>query len=88
MSEARAALNEAVGGIVEDGEIAVGWILTVEVAGQDGTRYLAHRAGGGHDGSSVPTVWASIGMAESFLDDARRQLHTVEVDDEDDEPET
>lgn len=72
--EARAAIHEAVQAAVEEHEIAVSWCLTIDVAGRDGGRYLAHRAGGGGDGSDPPMAWAALGMLEASCDVARRQL--------------
>lgn len=86
LEDTTAQVNDAVAGYLDDGEIAVCWILTMEVVGPDRRRYLAHRAGGGHDGSETPTVWAALGMAESFTDDARRQLRTFSADGDDEEP--
>lgn len=91
IDDAKRAVHTALEGYLDDGEIAVGWVLTIDVAGPDGTRYLAHRAGGGHDGTDMPTIWTVLGMCESASDMSREQLRemTVDVDDhdqEDDEP--
>jgi hypothetical protein len=62
MSDAQLALHEAIQACLGDGEIAVCWTLTIDVAGPDDTRYLAHRAGGGADGHSHPSLWVALGM--------------------------
>lgn len=72
--EARQRVHEAIGGLLCDGEIAVAWTLTVDVAGADDMRYLAHRAGGGIDGNSPPTVWTALGMLTASANDAAAQL--------------
>jgi hypothetical protein len=57
------------------------------VAGPDDTRYLAHRAGGGHDGHSNPMAWAALGMLRASMKVAEQQLLdiTEDADDEDDD---
>jgi hypothetical protein len=84
---AQKAVHEALQGYLQDGEIAVHWTLTIDVAAQDDVRYLAHRAGGGVDGTDMPTAWAAAGMLQASSDVARRQLEamTGPVEDEDDE---
>lgn len=84
---AQSAVHDALAGYLDEGEIAIAWTLTIDVAGPDGERYLAHRAGGGHDGTSEPQVWAAIGMLTASLQVAEDQLRdcTVDVDDEDDD---
>lgn len=74
MSDAQKAVHEALGLYLGEGEIAVGWCLTIDVAGQDGHRYLAHRAGGGHDGTENPMAWTALGMLTASADVARQQL--------------
>lgn len=71
---ARAKVHEALGGYLEDGEIAVGWVLTIEVIGADDRNMLLHRAGGGMDGSQHPTAWTALGMLTASGDIARRQI--------------
>lgn len=66
-------------------EVVVGWVMVVEVAGPNGVRYLAHRAGGGHDGLEPPTAWTVLGMLESGVDSARDQLREMTVDVHDDD---
>lgn len=84
-ASAQQAVHEALKGYLDEGEIAVHWCLTIDVAGQDGVRYLAHRAGGGHDGSENPTIWAARGMLEASADVAADQLRdsTTDFEDED-----
>jgi hypothetical protein len=78
--EAQQAAHEAISGLLDEGEIAVGWTLTIDVAGQDNVRYLAHRAGGGVDGSQRPMVWTAMGMLQASLDAARDQLRDSTTD--------
>lgn len=84
---AQQTVHEAIGSMLDDGEIAVGWVLTIDVAGPDDVRYLAFRAGGGHDGTTGPMAWTAAGMLQSSLDVARGQLVDMTVDPNDDEPE-
>jgi hypothetical protein len=72
--DAQQAVHDAVGGLLDDDEIAISWTLTIDVAGPDARRYLAHRAGGGHDGHERPMTWAAIGMLRASLLVAEQQL--------------
>lgn len=85
--EAKAKVHEAIGGLLDEGEIVIHWVLTIDVAGTNDTRYLAHRAGGGHDGSDNPMAWTALGMLEASVGLAKHQLldMTVDTDDEDDD---
>lgn len=78
-------VHEAIGLLLDEGEIAINWTLTIDVAGQGDIRYLAHRAGGGHDGTDAPMAWAALGMLEASAGLAREQLLCCTVDDDDDE---
>jgi hypothetical protein len=82
----RKVVHDSIAGLLRDGEIAVSWSLTIDVAQPDGGRYLAHRAGGGHDGSDEPTIWAVMGMTRGSLLSTEQQLveATYDPDDEDD----
>lgn len=82
--DAQRAVHEALAGYLDEGELAVGWCLTIDVAGQDDVRYLAHRAGGGFDGTDSPMMWTALGMLQASVDVARRQLAdcTSSTDDE------
>lgn len=84
--EAHSAVHEAIGDLLDDGEIAIAWTLTIDVAGPDQTRYLAHRAGGGAGGTDRPMIWAALGMLRAGLQVAEDQLRecTIDTDDEDD----
>lgn len=55
--------------------------------GPTNRRYLAHRAGGGTDGTDNPMVWTALGMLRASVGVAERQLEdwTAEPDDGDDE---
>ena len=87
--DAKRKVHEAVGGLLDDGELAICWVLTIDVAGPNGTRYLAHRAGGGADGADNPMAWTALGMLRASANCAEDQLRgmTVDIDDEDGEPE-
>lgn len=88
-AEAGKAVHEALAGYLDDGEIAIAWCLTIDVAGTDDTRYLAHRSGGGVDGTSGPMAWAALGMLRASMKLAERQLAGMTydpADDDDDEP--
>jgi hypothetical protein len=90
MSDAQRAVHEAIGDLLEDGEIAVCWTLTIDVAGSDNTRYLAHRAGGGADGTDNPMAWTALGMLRASMKVAESQVHELTFDtnpDDDDEDE-
>lgn len=84
---ARRRVHEAIAGLLDEEEIAICWVLTIDVAGQDGLRYLAHRAGGGGDGSDAPMAWTALGMLRASASLAEAQLldMTQDTDDEDDE---
>lgn len=79
-------VHAAISSYLKDGEIAVAWTLTIDVAGPDERRYLAHRAGGGFDGTESPKVWTALGMLTASLRVAEAQLSdcTEDVEDEDD----
>lgn len=85
------AINQA---FLDDGEIAINWVVIIDIAGTDDSRYLSHRSGGGHDGNDAPTAWAALGMLRSGVLLAEAQLvdmttYDEEPDDEDqdDDPE-
>lgn len=73
-------VHEALKGYLDEGEIVVSWIVVIDVAGPDGQRYLAHRAGGGHDGTDPPMAWAALGMVAAAVGIAERQLAAMEGD--------
>ena len=85
--EAQQRVHDAIGALLDDGEIAISWTLTIDVAGPDSVRYLAHRAGGGADGTDRPMIWTALGMLRASVQCAEDQLRdsTVNLDDEDDE---
>ena len=82
-------VHDALRAMLDEDELAISWVLTIDVAGPDGTRYLAHRAGGGADGTDKPMVWTALGMLEASVELAREQLldATVDSDDDEDAPE-
>ena len=74
VTEAAQAVHAALAAYLDDGEIAVGWTLTIDIAGPDDRRYLAHRAGGGHDGNDCPMAWTALGMLRASMQVAEQQL--------------
>lgn len=83
--DAQARVHEAIGALLDEGEIVVGWTLTIDVAGPDETRYLAHRAGGGIDGDDSPMVWTALGMLRASVQVAEDQLRRCTLDHETDD---
>lgn len=87
--EAKRRVHEAVGYLLDDGELAISWVLTIDVAGPNDTRYLAHRAGGGVDGADNPMAWTALGMLRASAALAEQQVIAStwggEDDDEEDE---
>ena len=81
---AQRAVHEALKLYLEEGELAVAWTLTIDVAGPDGNRYLAHRAGGGYDGTENPMAWTALGMLRASADVAEVQLRESTRDADDD----
>lgn len=84
--DAAQAVHDALKLYLDDDEIAVSWLLTIDVAGTDNVRYLAHRSGGGADGTEQPTVWTAVGMLKAGVLNAEDQLldMTRDFDDADD----
>lgn len=81
-------IHQAIGELLDNGELAVAWTLTIDVAGPDDLRYLAHRAGGGFDGTDPPMTWTALGMLRASVQVAEQQLiDTTVTFDEDDEEE-
>jgi hypothetical protein len=74
-------VHDAIGGLLDDGEIAIAWMLTIDVAGQDGTRYLSHRSGGGQDGTEFLMAWTALGMLQASAQVAEDHLRDT-TDDE------
>lgn len=81
------AVHQALGGFLHEGELAIAWTLTIDVAGPDEVRYLAHCSGGGIDGTEAPTDWAALGMLRSSVLNAEQEIDglTREVDDDQDD---
>lgn len=82
--DARRKVHEAIGGLLAEGEIAIAWTLTIDVAGPNNVRYLAHRAGGGADGDDAPMAWAALGMLRASAGVAEAQLREATEDYDDD----
>lgn len=72
--EAQQAVHRVIGELLDEGELAISWCLTIDVAGPDNVRYLAHRAGGGHDGTDRPMAWTALGMLQASVGCAEVQL--------------
>jgi hypothetical protein len=86
--EAAEAVHRALSDSLDEGEIAISWVVTIDVAGPEDIRYLAHRAGGGADGTDAPMTWQALGMLEASAQLASDQVRECTVraeDDEDDE---
>lgn len=81
--DARRAVHEALKGYLDEGEIPISWCLVIDIAGPDEVRYLAHRAGGGHDGNDLPMAWHALGMLQAGIDLARDQLRAMVADPDD-----
>jgi hypothetical protein len=86
--EARRHVHEAIGAMLDDEEVAMSWVLVIDIAGIDGRRYLAHRAGGGLDGTDSPMAWTALGMLKASARLAEDQVvaNTGGVDEEGDSP--
>lgn len=83
--EAVQQVHEAIGQMLEDDEFVMAWTLTVDVAGDDDIRYLAHRAGGGPDGLDAPTAWQAMGMLRASMQLAEDQIREYTEDPEQDD---
>lgn len=71
----RPAVHEALHSFLKQDEILVGWTVILEVANVTSqVRYLAHRSGGGANGTDDVMVWTEIGMLESVLANRRRDV--------------
>lgn len=81
--EAKARVHDAISGLLDEGEIAIAWTLTIDVAGPDDTRYLAHRAGGGADGMDNPMAWTALGMLRASVILAEEQVSACTLDEDD-----
>jgi hypothetical protein len=81
--DAKRKVHEAIGALLDDGEFAMSWVLTIDVAGPDDIRYLAHRAGGGADGTDSPMAWAALGMLRASAALAEEQVLSQTCDEHD-----
>jgi hypothetical protein len=79
------AVHAAIDNYLDDGEIAISWCLVIDIAGPDDRRYLAHRAGGGHDGTDFPMACAALGMLRAGTQIAEDQLRECTTDTDEDE---
>ena len=85
--DAQRAVHEAIEALLDEHEIAISWVLTIDVAGPDDVRYLAHRAGGGADGNDNPMAWTALGMLRASVGMAEEQLREMTFDSDDEEEE-
>jgi hypothetical protein len=83
--DSRQRLHDAITETLDDGELAVCWVLTIDVAGRGDSRYLAHRSGGGCDGDDAPMAWTALGMLRASVGVAENQLISMTIDVEDDD---
>jgi len=81
--DAQRKVHEAIGGMLDDDEFVMAWTLTIDVAGPGDARYLAHRAGGGADGTDSPMMWAALGMLRASVGVAEDQLRDCRRDSDD-----
>lgn len=72
--DAKARLHQAIQGLLDEGELALTWVLTIDVAAPDDIRYLAHRAGGGINGQDNPMAWHALGMLQASAKLAEQEL--------------
>lgn len=82
----RKAIHAALQASLDEGELAVCWTLQIDVAGPDGRRYLAHRAGGGVDGMEAPMAWTALGMLQASANLAASQLREQSGPTDEDQP--
>lgn len=92
--DAHTIVHNAIGALLDDSEIAVSWVLVLDVAGPEDMRYLGHYNGGGHDGLNAPMPWTILGMLQAGVGIAREILSDStfesfddadDVDEDDDE---
>lgn len=76
-------LHDTISDLLDEGEIAIGWIVIVDVAGPDGARYLSHRDGGGVDGTDPPTPWNAVGMLQAASAVSADKMLTVTYNEQD-----
>jgi hypothetical protein len=72
-AEAQQAVHEALKEFLDEDEIPVCWVLTIEIARPDGN-HLLHRAGGGINGTDNPMAWTALGMLQSAAGLAAQQV--------------
>jgi hypothetical protein len=82
-------IQQAIQDSLDDGELVINWVLTVDIAGPDDMRYLAHRSGGGVDGTDHPMIWTALGMINAAKLVAESQaISATYGEDEEEEEET
>lgn len=79
-------IQEAINGLLEEGEVSRGWLLIVDVALADRDR-LVIEAGAGLDGTGPMTIWQTLGLAHAAVTSAEDQLRASGVDDDEDDAE-
>ncbi len=72
--EAARQVQDALAQYLGTDELVIGWCVVIDIAGPDDRRYLAHRAGGGHDGQDSPMAWTALGMLRASAQCAEDQL--------------
>ncbi len=84
MDDPRETVNEAIKTLFRPDELVVCWVLVSDVVRADGTRFVAHRAGGGHDGTERPMTWTALGMLSAAEAVAKSQIlgSTEDAEDE------
>lgn len=83
MSDLTKDLHEAIEATLDPNEIAIQWIISVEVAGENSARYLVTRGGGGHDGSDEPMSWTVLGLLEASAAIVREHIVDLPEDGDD-----
>jgi len=76
LDEAQRAVQAACMKYLTEGETVVRWALTIEVEREDGVPFLAHRAGGGEDGTDEPAPWHVRALSESMSETMQRIMAT------------
>ena len=89
-NSSRKDLHDAINAQIANDEMAVSWVVVIDVIGPNNTRYLSHRAGGGADGLEAPPPWTVLGMGQAISGIANDQMLTVtynelDLEDGDDE---
>ena len=79
-----AVIQEAVNGLLDEGEVTRGWLLIADVALADRDRLIIE-AGSGLDGDGPMTIWQTLGLAHAAVTTAEDQLRASDQAEEDDD---